>query len=320
MPASSNFTFVYVVTSDGTDAFADMSLVSVLSVRITNPESKIVALCDEPSANALRKSGHALIKQCDELISVATPAGKPTFRNRWIKTQLPKYLTGPCLYLDADTLVRGSLGKLATQVDFFGGVANHNGSGLAEQIWDEDLRELKVMGWPIDFLVYVNGGVFFWQDRPETRNFFEEWHRLWLESVEENGRLRDQPALNTAISRSAMRMTELPCEYNWQVAFERVQTSHALIMHFYPEPTSELQSFGQLVRASREVPLHKLRSYVWSSVRHPEKSIYRDPVSSWLEWRRTLGKQSGPASDLWLMGRKGAALRFWLGGLKKRLT
>jgi len=176
---------------------------------------------------------------------------------------------------------------------------------------------LKVMGWPIDFLVYVNGGVFFWQDRPETRNFFEEWHRLWLESVEENGRLRDQPALNTAISRSAMRMTELPCEYNWQVLFKPLGAREARILHFYPDPVVEQRSFGQAVRVALSVSPRKLRSYVRACIERPEESIYRDAISRWLKIRKARGINGGPGTDLWLMGYKKRALSFWLGSIRQ---
>jgi hypothetical protein len=59
------FSVVYVISSDWSDAFADMP-------------------------------------------TVPAPDAEPTFRNRWIKTQLCRYAEGNVLYIDTDTLMRGS--------------------------------------------------------------------------------------------------------------------------------------------------------------------------------------------------------------------
>ena len=134
------FSVVYVISSDGADAFADMALVSMLSVRISNPGLGILAVCDEKSAITLRANKHRMLDVCDQFITVPTPDGEPTFRSRWIKTQLCRYVEGNILNIDADTLVRGSLADLQHLVSDFGAVANHNGATLSEQIWSEDHR------------------------------------------------------------------------------------------------------------------------------------------------------------------------------------
>jgi len=53
-----------------------------------------------------------MLDVCDQFITVPTPDGHPTFEIGWIKTQLCRYVEGNILYIDADTLVRGSLAKL----------------------------------------------------------------------------------------------------------------------------------------------------------------------------------------------------------------
>src|SRR6516164_5006902 len=85
---------VYVISSDGCDAYADMALVSILSVQISNPGFKILAVCDEKSAHALSANRHRLLEVCNEFISVPTPDGERSFRSRWIKTQLCRYVQG----------------------------------------------------------------------------------------------------------------------------------------------------------------------------------------------------------------------------------
>src|SRR5439155_25223560 len=183
------FSVAYVIASDGHDIFADMALVSMLSVRISNPGLRIVAMCDEKSAQAIKATQHRLLQACDELVAVPTPEGEPTFRHRWVKTQLASYLNGNALYLDADTLVRRSLADLPPLISEFGAVANHNGTTLSEQIWSEDGQTLKKMGWSENFEVYVNSGVFFFKPCPRVHEIFDNWHDLWLAGIATNGRL-----------------------------------------------------------------------------------------------------------------------------------
>ena len=231
MNKSPKLTLVYVVTSDGKDIFADMVLLSILSVRVSNPGVPIVALCDMKSAHALRRAKHRLLELCDQVISGDTPEGPSTFRNRWIKTQLPKYVQGPALYLDADTLVRRPLSDLMENVQTFGGVTNHHGLTMSEQIWEEDFRELEEMGWPLEFSCYFNGGVFFWRNNRDVDGFYDRWHGLWLRSAKKLGRLRDQPALNTALLQSGLQVQVLPDEYNWQVMFRPIDAPEARQLH-----------------------------------------------------------------------------------------
>src|SRR5204862_1858016 len=114
------FRVVYVLTSDGRDAYADMALVSMLSVRISNPGLGIFVVCDEKSAITLRAKKHRMLAVCDQFITVPTPDGEPNFRHRWIKTQLCRYVDGNVLYIDADTLMRGSLADLHQLVSELG--------------------------------------------------------------------------------------------------------------------------------------------------------------------------------------------------------
>ena len=173
------FRVVYVVTGDGYNAYGDMALVSMLSVRISNPGLGIVAVCDEKSALALRANNHRLLDVCDEFLTVPSPKGTPTFCHRWIKTQLCRYVEGNVVYLDADTLVRGSLADLHRLVSELGAVANHNGATLSEQIWTEDRQVFEGMGWPSNFHAYVNSGAFFYKPCPRVHEFNAKWHELW---------------------------------------------------------------------------------------------------------------------------------------------
>src|SRR5947207_6262342 len=181
------FSVVYVISSDGADAFADMALVSMLSVQVSNPGLGIRAVCDEKSAITLSAKMHRMLDVCDQFITVPTPDGEPNFRHRWIKTQLGRYVEGNILYIDADTLVRGSLADLLHLVSELGAVANHNGATLSEQIWIEDRQVFEGMSWPSNFRTYVNCGFFFFKPCPRVRQLFATWHKLWLDGVPAEG-------------------------------------------------------------------------------------------------------------------------------------
>ena len=318
------FSVAYVISSDGADAFADMALVSMLSVQISNPGLGILAVCDEKSAITLRAKKHRMLDVCDEFIAVPTPDGEATFRNRWIKTQLCRYVKGTILYIDADTLVRGSLADLRHLVSEFGAVANHNGATLSEQIWIEDRRVFEGMDWPSNFQVYVNSGFFFFEPCPRVHEFFAKWHELWLAGVSADGRLRDQPSLNSAILLSGVEMTLLPSTFNAQLnALLRKswnRSSQAVVWHFYASQQDPGNSFGNLVKAANSLPLDRLQHLVSRALAAPAPW----PNLDWFARRLAVRVESrGSARTeewLWLHGRRKDALRFVLGKAWNRLV
>jgi len=316
------FRVVYVVTSDGYDAYADMALVSMLSVQISNPGLGILAVCDEKSALTLRAKKHGLLDACDQFIAVPTPDGEPTFRNRWIKTQLCRYVEGNILYIDADTLVRGSLAKLPRLVSEVGLVANHNGATLSEQIWIEDRRVFERMGWPSNFQVYVNSGVFFFKPCPRVRQLFATWHKLWLAGVSAGGRLRDQPSLNSAIVLIGVEMKVLPSTFNAQLAKSWNHSSQAIVWHFYASEREGGNAFGHLVKVANGLSLSRLRHLILRALTAPAPWPNLGWFARRLAARVELRGRARTEEWLWLHGRRKDAVRFALAkawnGLAKR--
>jgi len=314
-----DFTFAYVITSDGQDIFADMALVSMLSVRATNTQASVSLVCDAQSAAALKRCQHRILNVCGNFVSVDTPAGDATFRNRWIKTQLCRYVPGPALYVDADMLVRGSLASLPALAPELGVVANHNQADFAEQIWKEDADFLGRMGWPRSFPFYANGGLQFYQPCIGTERFYERWHSLWLQGVEATGRLRDQPSLNTAISESCVSVTRLPEKFNLQLRATKCGVSTALVWHFWAAIELEDSAFRRLLEAAPAVSLSELDRRVRRVIARP----YPYPNQDFLG--RRIGRKIEQAQTVstfertWLTDRK-AALRFWAGGVRARLA
>jgi hypothetical protein len=317
--SSPTFTVAYVLTSDGRDVFADMALVSMLSVRISNPCLRIVAVCDEPSAQAIKAAKHRVLEICDELISVPTPDGEPTFRNRWIKTQLCNFISGNVLHLDADTLVRGSLADLPQLVSEFGAVPNHNGPTLAEQVWDEDRRVFEQMGWPVNYRVFVNGGVWFFKSCPRVHEFFAKWYELWSAGVAANGRLRDQPSLNSSILLSRVDLKILSPRYNAQLAKSWSRASDAVVWHFYATEGGQGTSFTHLLKKTNRMSLGRLQNLIQLATGVPAPwpnfGWFARIIAKRAEWRGTAKTEEW----LWLNHRRKDALRFTMGKAKKVL-
>lgn len=229
-----NFQIAYALTSDGTDVFADMALVSALSARLSNPGIRLRILADEESAAALQAAQHPVLEFCDELLAAPAPGGSPVLRNRWVKTQAAEWVEGDCLLLDCDTIVAGDLSAAWSHITDVGLVANHHAPDLGGQISREDLDSLRRMGWPTDFSFYANGGALFFRPTPAARQFFRRWHHLWQQGVTDLNRLRDQPALNAVLREGVAQVAELPQAFNCQVSsvFSRPGESPA-IWHFY---------------------------------------------------------------------------------------
>jgi hypothetical protein len=313
------FRIVYVITSNGCDAYADMALVSMLSVRISNPGLGILAVCDKQSALALRANKHRLLEVCDELITVPTPDSELTFRNRWIKTQLCRYVEGSVLYLDADTLVRGSLADLPPLVSEVGFVSNHNGATLTEQIWIEDRKIFEAKGWPSNYQAYANGGVFFFKPCPRAHEFFAKWHKLWLAAEPIGGPSRDQASLNSAILLSGVEMTVLPSAFNAQLAKSWNRSSQAVVWHFYASAQGGGTWFADLVKAANSLPLGRLHHLISRALSAPAPwpnfGWFARRLAVQVELRGSVRTEEW----LWLHGRRKDALRFVLGKARNRL-
>lgn len=314
-------TIVYVLTSDGRDQFADMALVSMLSVRISNPGCRIILLCDSESALAIKNSKDRVLDICDEMISVDTPVGNPTFRNRWIKTQLCNFVSGSALYLDVDTLVREDFGEVSELVTNIGFVPNHNGKTKSEQLWDDDRRCLEMHAWNPNLAFYPNGGVFYYHRTLSTKLFFEHWHRLWLEDYEKTTRGRDQPALFEALGKSGIQYDELPIQYNYQFCSQDYPVEKSTLLHFYMTRFRGVDdALGKLTNAASYVSQSRLKKLVHNVLRFPGSWPSRDIISKIILSfeSRNLIKLS-PIHKLWLIGRRVGAMRMLLGHLRKIL-
>lgn len=224
---------VYCLTSSGGDLYEAMTRVSLATVRLTNPTARIEIACDQQSYQALQASASQLLCEADAVRGFSTPEGSPTFRNRFVKTKLRLLLSGSFLFLDSDTVVRKPLTPLLNLQADIAAAPNHSADTLAKQIWSEDQANLDTMGWQVRE-PYVNGGVIWYGDTHGAHRFAEAWHRNWLANVERTGRVRDQPALNQALSADPkIQCHTLAHTWNAQIGMRSDLAEKALIWHLY---------------------------------------------------------------------------------------
>jgi hypothetical protein len=232
-----------------------MTRVTLATLLLTNPSAHVTIACDQQTHQALQATGSQLLREADAVRGFPTPDGPPTFRNRFVKTQLRLLLSGPFLFLDSDTVVRKPLTPLLNLHCDIAAAPNHSRDTLAEQIWSEDQANLDAMGWQVRE-PYVNGGVIWYGVTRGACHFADAWHRNWLSNVEGTGRYRDQPALNQSLSaHPEIQFHTLPHCWNAQVFIRPDISEDAIIWHVYSSvELSERDYFGfccQLVLESR---------------------------------------------------------------------
>ena len=253
---SKSFTVAYVLTSDGNDNYAKMTIASMLSVRHTNPSLDIVLLMDALTEESLTSEISFFYDVCHEVHSINTPNGSSVYRNRWIKTQLVNYINSSTLFLDSDTIVLSCLNNIGADVTDIGFVPNHNMRCQKKQLWVSDIEDMDHMNWPRTLNFYPNGGVFFYHATPAVTKFFENWHLNWLECYSRLKKGRDQPALYESLRTSDIEITELQKNYNLQVVLGTEPVHEGKIIHIYANPTSLNYPLGKILLLMNFLPIY----------------------------------------------------------------
>ena len=222
---------VYCLTSSGGDLYEAMTRVSLATLRLTNPSARVTIACDQQTHQALQASGSQLFHEADAVRGFPTPDGPPTYRNRYVKTQLGRLIDGPFLFLDSDTVVRKPLTPLLDLHCDIAAAPNHSRDTLAEQIWSEDKAHLQLMNWPIGE-PYMNGGVIWYQGSQHSGEIADSWHSNWHVSVTKTGRMRDQTAFNFTIhNHRCLVLAILPHAMNAQYHCNPSVSNGARIWH-----------------------------------------------------------------------------------------
>ncbi|MDH6063711.1 hypothetical protein, partial [Umezakia ovalisporum] len=134
---------------------ADMNLISLRSLRYSNPNAKITLVCDINTVQSLETCKHPILQEANQTISVKTLDQPASFRNRFIKTSLREHLSGDFLYLDADTVIRGDLTPIFNLKTSFAAAPNHSGSGDPAEMPFDEKENFDLLGWALPTQYYV---------------------------------------------------------------------------------------------------------------------------------------------------------------------
>jgi len=226
---------VYVLTSSENDLYYEQFFLSLVSLRIYNPDSEVIVLVDEKTKQGLidKRAGYEKLASEIKVITVPDEFSQKE-ASRWIKTSMKKYVAGDFLYIDCDTVIAGNLDhdfpsdlNVGAVLDTHVSLAKHH---LAVHFENED-KKLKFSSFETG--KRFNGGIIFCRDTSSAGDFFSKWHSLWLYSSK-NGNSQDMPSLNQASHELGGIIKELDGEWNCQITHNGLRFLYnAKIIHYY---------------------------------------------------------------------------------------
>lgn len=255
-----------------------LAAISVGCLRLIHPEAKILLLTDPETLEWL-KNGHSfLLDRIDEVRSIETGSRDPVVSNRYIKTQLPSWVEGPCLYLDNDTLPLCRLnGIWKSGYDFSAAPDYRDGDRC--HVCPQRFQSLyESMAWEYPPRYYLNGGVFCVGEGKNAKSLFAEWNNRWRQSCEK-GIVVDQPALNSLWSEKSWKVRILPREFNGLIEVDESFARSARIYHYtssYAQLSEYLLSewIAKLERGediTGDLALLQRTRYIWKDQSHARR-------------------------------------------------
>ena len=255
--------FVYCLTSRGRDSFSVMTRISIASLRLFNAGAVVVLIVDSDSLQRLQEAGDPLLDCVDRIVPVQLGSAPDRVRSRMLKIQTRQLVQGRFVFLDGDTLVRGSLGLLFRIGEDVGAVVNHCAGVPMDQVGVGDRAVIEAMGWTWKFGQYCNSGVIAFNDTHGSAAIGTLWSRLWHEGLLKTGVHVDQPAFNHALAESGARFSVLSPGYNAQLTVRPLSVLGASVWHYYSSaPNQSKTDHGQLVAsvvAGRDFELEDVR-------------------------------------------------------------
>lgn len=228
--------YVYVLTSSEKDFYYEQFFLSLVSLRLYNPEAEIIVLIDEKTKLGLTGKRSEYEKFSPEIIVIKVPADfSQKEASRWIKTSIHHYVPGDFLFIDCDTIICENLSydfpdniKIGAVLDTHLTLDKHH---LRDNFQKEDIG--AGFSSSLNTNIRYNGGLIFCNDDPLALEFFEKWHTLWLES-RNRGCSQDMPSLNQANYEMGNVITELNGEWNCQISHNGLAyLSGAKMIHYY---------------------------------------------------------------------------------------
>gem|GEM_PF-2487438 len=295
-----------------------MAFISAKAVRRLHPKARIILLLDEETDRSLRRRKSPLIELADQYTVVATDY-RGAVASRYVKTQQRQLIEGPYLFMDVDAIPIRSLSGLFETTSIFAAVLDKNPFRPYEEVPTAVRDYFQEMEWEMPAVPYINSGVMYWSDRPESYRIGEEWHERWHAMYKRTGTHTDQTAMLSALLEVNAPVEVLSPGYNLlvgmplelplmgvreNIAARRQIVREAHVWHFAG------------VNAQRGTVLHKMVDHL-RSTSEVNFDLLDRAVASGDPWANSMPTNlaedpSAAIERLLLLGDRFAALRLWM--------
>jgi lipopolysaccharide biosynthesis glycosyltransferase len=216
--------------------YYEQFFLSLVSLRLHNPNASIVVLTDENTKKHLSGIRGEYEKYASQTKVIDIPSGLSLKEaSRWIKTSMRQYITGDFLYIDCDTIITGDLDCTSLHGISIGAVPDCHVPLKMHHYY----RQFRDENMALDFNSvlkydnYYNGGIIYCGDTPDSRRFFERWHTLWGD-CRKRGNSQDMPALNRANYELHNIISEIGGGWNCQIFNNGLPfLNQAKIIHYF---------------------------------------------------------------------------------------
>lgn len=225
---------VYIVVSAENDVYFEQAIVSAWSLKHYNPNMSVEFVVDSDTYSNIHQGYRTkAMTMVDGTVMVTVPDQyKGIACSRWLKTTLRQHVKGDYLFLDADTIVCGSLDNIDAEEGDVSMVLDAH-LLLSENSRGKTIRQriVKVAGKELSSDKYYNTGVMLVKDTEPTRLLYEEWHKWWKVGLGK-GLVTDQPSFAVAQEKYDI-VRQLDDIYHCQVKNSIKYLSSAKVIHFF---------------------------------------------------------------------------------------
>ena len=271
------FKIVYILISNGNDAYYNQLLISLRTLRARMKNIPVIVLSDIETKRNIESMDEAEILKLAQVHGVEIKGEySKKEKSRYIKTSFRNILSGDLLFIDCDTAICEDFSSYYNE-DALAMVDDEN--TCFSQHLDREVieKENKKLSFVIDgYKNYYNSGVIWVRDLPETRKFFKYWHMYWKKELQ-YGDCLDQPPLNYVNEKIMPLISKLPVIWNCQVSSSPsgVQyLSDAYIIHYYNFNS------GAYMLANREFVLNNMNSTVMQKIIENPRAAFIDSTIS----------------------------------------
>lgn len=238
---------VYVLISNEHDTYLEQLYFSMYSLKLYNPNARITIVCDSTTKDSFVDKRKQLSEIADNIVAVDVPTIYTNMqKSRFIKTSLRSYINGDFIYIDNDTIISDDLSDLDNLDSPLMGIPDFH-SSLKKYPGNKDFQSFsKKVGLDFDKHKYCfNGGVIYAKDQPISHQFYESWHKEWIENLK-LGYSTDQQSLFAANEKCGFPIKVMDDAYNCQIMFNGLKYLYrAKIIHYFASGINSSSNLDQ---------------------------------------------------------------------------